>query len=97
MNPTVVTHNKTRSSKNRRDRPRSVLDGVKGPPVYEEEGAAWRDSALKQLEEERLQVEALLEEKGAEEGRHFREIGKLVDEKMRAVFENTVLKDVYTH
>ncbi|KAG8943452.1 hypothetical protein FRC03_002476 [Tulasnella sp. 419] len=99
MKSTIITHSKNKSSKTRKDCLRSVLDGVKrciNPTIDAEEVAALRaelDSALNQLEEKRLQVEALLEEKEVEEGRHFREIGKLVDEKMRAVFENNVLKD----
>ncbi|KAG8912845.1 hypothetical protein FRC02_005784, partial [Tulasnella sp. 418] len=99
MNFTPITHSKYKSSKTRKDCLRSVLDGVKSciiPTIDEEEVAALRaelDSALNQLEEESLQVEALLEEKEADEERHFREIGKLVDEKMRAEFENNVLKD----
>ncbi|KAG8909665.1 hypothetical protein FRC02_007638 [Tulasnella sp. 418] len=64
--------------------------------IDEEEVAALKaelDSALKQLEEERLFVEDILEEKKSDEKRHFKQIGKLVDEKMRAVFENTILKE----
>ncbi|KAG8947252.1 hypothetical protein FRC03_001133, partial [Tulasnella sp. 419] len=99
MDSIDITHSKNKSSKTRKDCLRLVLDGAKrciNPTIDQEEVAALRaelDSALNKLEEERLQVEALLEEKEADEERHFREIGKLVDEKIRAVFENNVLKD----
>ncbi|KAG8943340.1 hypothetical protein FRC03_002544 [Tulasnella sp. 419] len=107
---TVIVHKKIKYSKTRMDCLRSVLDGVKhcmNASIDEEEVAALKaelDSALRQLEEERLFVEDLLEEKKSDESRHFKEIGKLVDEKMRAVFfvvivrtfthqENTILKE----
>ncbi|KAG8912793.1 hypothetical protein FRC02_005805, partial [Tulasnella sp. 418] len=50
------------------------------------------DSALDQLQDERRYVDELIEEKKVVEDKHFKEIGKLVDEKMTAVMENTILK-----
>ncbi|KAG8938980.1 hypothetical protein FRC03_006764, partial [Tulasnella sp. 419] len=95
---TAISHQMRQSSKKKRDCLRSMLDGVKeclAPAEDDDNIASLRaelDSALDQLQDERRYVDKLIKEKKAAEDKHFKEIGKLVDEKMTAVMENTILR-----